>query len=65
MSKNGVTEIIVKVSGDDRTLTQHFLCYDVIAISHDDPKVKDMVDMVIGAFKGNVESVTVKTKTEW
>jgi hypothetical protein len=58
-------EISVKVSGDDMTLTEHFLVHETISMSHDDPALSKIVSDTIAKFSGVVEDVLVKAKYTW
>lgn len=59
-------EISIKVSGDDRTLTQKFLLHhEGLCLSHDDLKMNDMVKLTTDQFVGVVEDVLIRVKYTW
>lgn len=59
-------EITVKVSGDDTTLTEKFLIHEEgMKLSHDDDKLRSLVDSVTQKFKGIFTDVLVKIKYTW
>ena len=61
-------DVTVKVCDDDQTLTEKFVVYDQLdsfTISHDDPRLKGIVESTIAKFKGKATDVVVKVKYTW
>lgn len=58
-------EVKVKVSNEEKALTQEFLLYEIIAVSHDNGILKDCVEKVIKAFNDQVDDVKVTIKMQW
>ena len=59
-------EIAVKISDDDRTMTQNFLEYQAgMCVSHDDPTLKKYVDEALANFKGTAKDILVRIKYTW
>lgn len=60
-------EVTVKIKDDDLTLTERFLVYDPFTLSHDDEKLKKMVDNTIKKHSGQFSNpdILIKIKYTW
>lgn len=59
-------EVSIKVSDDDKTVTKKFLVHEEgLCLSHDDAKMKQMVDETVSQFIGQPTDVLVKIKYSW
>lgn len=59
-------ELVVKVSGDDKTFSlSHLLLDETITLSHDDPILRSLVEKAVENFKGVPEDVAIRAKMVW
>ncbi len=66
---NKSAEITVIIKDDDKTYKQNFLHYDdtdgVISLSHQDARLKSLVEEATSNFKGNPDERIVKISYVW
>lgn len=64
-----VTEVTIRIKDEDSTFRQKFLMHSDtegdLTLSHDNLKLKSMVDQVISNFKGTPEEILVKAEYLW
>lgn len=56
----GVCELTVTIKGEDRTLREKNLIYDLFNVRDDDPIIKDCVARALKNFNGEPEKIRVK-----
>lgn len=67
MSEEGgsVAEISIKLSNEEQSFTQKFLCYESVRLHHTDPVLQDYVSQAKDAFKGRPDDCIIKIKYVW
>ena len=58
-------EITIKVSDNDSSLTQKYIEDEGFVFSHDEPRIRKLVDQAIKDFGKPIEDCVVKMRADW